>query len=496
MPAIICGTLTWPDLPVAGSLLAAREKLSVPGKFSEPRLAHDRGQPETCTESGDKTLQQLNSKRTLLSIGRAAAFSVSILTLAGCVSAVAESEGANPVESLQAATPAGAATPNVEDGVSDGQAATSGAGAQEQSDDPAAQADAALQPGLTMQSTGLNATASSIYGQPPVTATVPASATEPSGSSAGAAAQPGVNATSNSLFSGAQPATPPVLPDQEGASNAVPAKAQTFAESTAGAADLRAAIPLPTSAQAARGGQASAPLQTVEVASAGQVTPPVAAATQPTSPEEDGKDQQRTGKSWTLASLFAAKRKPKLRMAAEGNAGGAEKRTITAANAAEPQVASLAYTALPGVKLNPLFNRDHADHAGEEDDAPIEVANLSGLARLAPSGLILQTESVETGCFKPALLQMLKSVERHYGQKVMVTSGLRPIKVNRKRQSLHTRCEAADIQVKGVSKWDLAEYLRSLPGRGGVGTYCHTESVHIDIGRQRDWNWRCRRRNG
>ncbi|OAP34618.1 hypothetical protein AU381_24760 [Sinorhizobium glycinis] len=438
-------------------------------------------------------MQQLDSKRALLSVGRAAAFSVSLLALASCVSAVADSEGANPVESQQAVAPSSATTPNSEGGLPAEQAAASGAGtnAQQQTEDPAAQADtSALQQGLAMQSTGLNATSSSIYGQSPVTGTVPSS-----GTPAGVDAQPGVNAANSSLFSGARPAATPVLPDQEGASNAIPTR--PGAENAPSVADLPSAVPLPTSAQAARTGEVSAPLQAVEVASAGQVTPPVAEPAQPTSPGDDEeKDPQRTGRSWTLANLFAAKRKLKLRNSNESDAGAGEKRTITTANAPEPQVASLAYTALPGVKLNPLFNLEHADHAGEEDDAPVEVANLSGLARLAPSGLILQTESVETGCFKPALMEMLKSVERHYGQKVMVTSGLRPIKVNRKRQSLHTRCEAADIQVKGVSKWDLADYLRSLPGRGGVGTYCHTESVHIDIGRERDWNWRCRRRNG
>ena len=36
-------------------------------------------------------------------------------------------------------------------------------------------------------------------------------------------------------------------------------------------------------------------------------------------------------------------------------------------------------------------------------------------------------------------------------------------------------CAAADVQVPGVSKWELANYVRSMPGRGGVGTYCHTE---------------------
>ncbi len=454
------------------------------------------GESRTCTESGDKTLQHLDSRRALLSIGRAAALSVSLITLAGCVSAVADSEGANPVESQQAVASSSATTLESEGELND-QVAASGTGtaAQQQAEDPSADTTA-LQQGLTMQSTGLRATSSSIYGQSPGTGTVSASAGQTPGTPAGADARPAVNATNNSLFSGAPPAAQLVMPAQEGASNATPTKAPAVTESTASAGDLPSAVPLPTSAQAARSGEVSAPLQAVEVASTGQVAPPVADPVQPTSPGDGEKDPQRTSKSWTLASLFAAKRKPKLRSSDASNTGATEKRTITTGNAPEPQVASLAYTALPGVKMNPLFSMEHADHAGEEDDAPVEVANLSGLARLAPSGLILQTESVETGCFKPALLEMLKSVERHYGQKVMVTSGLRPIKVNRKRQSLHTRCEAADIQVKGVSKWELAEYLRSLPGRGGVGTYCHTESVHIDIGRQRDWNWRCRRRNG
>ncbi|MEM1364692.1 MAG: D-Ala-D-Ala carboxypeptidase family metallohydrolase, partial [Pseudomonadota bacterium] len=62
------------------------------------------------------------------------------------------------------------------------------------------------------------------------------------------------------------------------------------------------------------------------------------------------------------------------------------------------------------------------------------------------------------------------------------------------RNSRHTFCDAADIQVAGVSKWTLAKYLRTIPGRGGVGTYCHTKSVHIDTYKKRDWNWACRKR--
>ena len=174
------------------------------------------------------------------------------------------------------------------------------------------------------------------------------------------------------------------------------------------------------------------------------------------------------------------------------------RRVLNRDSANATQMASLG--TLPGVKgANALLStaaNDHSEAEEIEDDAPQfkEVASLAGLARLAPNGLWLQTEKVKTGCFKPELLEVLKTVEKHYDKPIIVTSGRRDIKVNRARQSLHTRCEAADIQIAGVSKWELAEYLRTMPGRGGVGTYCHTESVHIDIGPARDWNWRCRRR--
>lgn len=150
---------------------------------------------------------------------------------------------------------------------------------------------------------------------------------------------------------------------------------------------------------------------------------------------------------------------------------------------------------LPGVSLAALFG---LSNNGAKGSRVIEVASAAGLARLAPNGLHTQTDKVEVACLKPQLVRMLKSVERHYGRPVVVTSGFRSPRHNRRiggaSGSRHTSCEAADIQIDGVSKWQLAKYLRSMPGRGGVGTYCHTESVHIDIGNTRDWNWRCRRR--
>lgn len=161
---------------------------------------------------------------------------------------------------------------------------------------------------------------------------------------------------------------------------------------------------------------------------------------------------------------------------------------------------------LPGVRqggqLFEISRKANVDDDSDldlyESEAPIQVASAAGLARLAPNGLLKQRESVDVSCLKPALVKMVRQIERRFGSRAIVTSGYRSPSYNKKvrgaRNSLHMYCAAVDIQVKGVSKWDLAKYARSLPGRGGVGTYCHTNSVHVDIGPERDWNWRCRRK--
>ena len=151
---------------------------------------------------------------------------------------------------------------------------------------------------------------------------------------------------------------------------------------------------------------------------------------------------------------------------------------------------------LPGVrKKSDIFGIDVEE--GHDINDGVRLASVTNRARRGHHGLLLQREGVEVRCFPPQLVRLLKQVERRFGRTPIVTSGYRSKRHNRMirgaRNSMHIRCMAADIQVKGVSKRNLARYLRSLPGRGGVGTYCHTKSVHIDVGRKRDWNRRCRR---
>ncbi len=101
---------------------------------------------------------------------------------------------------------------------------------------------------------------------------------------------------------------------------------------------------------------------------------------------------------------------------------------------------------------------------------------------------VLQTDSVETACIKPELVDILRRIEGHYHQKVVITSGFR----DRGRQgSLHRQCAAVDIQVPGVAAATLATFARTIPSIGGVGTYCHPNMIHVDIGTPRDWKYGC-----
>ncbi|MBB5701701.1 uncharacterized protein YcbK (DUF882 family) [Ochrobactrum daejeonense] len=183
----------------------------------------------------------------------------------------------------------------------------------------------------------------------------------------------------------------------------------------------------------------------------------------------------------------------------------AENRKLAVVKPVSPSAKHEYNYSLPGVRPNGGFEIKHrnsiyddSDIDANEDDefASVTLASAPGLARLSPNGLKVQRETVDVACLKPQLVAMLRNMERHFRRPVMVTSGYRSPTYNRKvngaRKSFHMICAAADIQIDGVSKWEVARYARSMSGRGGVGTYCHTKSVHVDVGPERDWNWRCK----
>lgn len=158
---------------------------------------------------------------------------------------------------------------------------------------------------------------------------------------------------------------------------------------------------------------------------------------------------------------------------------------------------------LPGVRPNGGIEIKHRTSLYDDTDIDaneveafpsIQLASVGGLGRSLPNGLRLAHKAVDARCLKPGLINLLKTVERKFNRPVYITSGYRsPIynrKVNGANRSLHMSCAAADIIIPGVHKYEVAKFVRSLPGRGGVGTYCH-QAIHVDIGPRRDWNWSC-----
>jgi len=116
---------------------------------------------------------------------------------------------------------------------------------------------------------------------------------------------------------------------------------------------------------------------------------------------------------------------------------------------------------------------------------------------LAGKRFVVQTSAVRTGCFPGRLRAMVAQLGRSFGATPVVTSGFRPgrrtsrFENGRRRGSLHAHCMAADVQIPGVAPSRVFAAAKRLPGRGGVGLYCHTRSVHIDVGERREWSQAC-----
>jgi uncharacterized protein YcbK (DUF882 family) len=58
------------------------------------------------------------------------------------------------------------------------------------------------------------------------------------------------------------------------------------------------------------------------------------------------------------------------------------------------------------------------------------------------------------------------------------------------KHSLHMQAEAIDIRMPGVSTSRLRQAAIALH-RGGVGYYPHSNFVHVDVGRIRQWCFEC-----
>ncbi len=58
------------------------------------------------------------------------------------------------------------------------------------------------------------------------------------------------------------------------------------------------------------------------------------------------------------------------------------------------------------------------------------------------------------------------------------------------KNSLHIQAEAIDLRVPGINTLALRKAALAL-GRGGVGYYPHSDFIHVDVGRVRQWCFDC-----
>ncbi len=135
----------------------------------------------------------------------------------------------------------------------------------------------------------------------------------------------------------------------------------------------------------------------------------------------------------------------------------------------------------------PQTRQPSGDGAAQRDASARPQARSGG----GGGGIVKQTPSVAIGCLRPGLVGILRRASNHFGDEVVVTSGFR----GGRGRSYHAKCMAADVQIAGVGSGALARWFRAQPDVGGVGTYRHTRSVHVDIApRKFSWHGRSSRR--
>jgi uncharacterized protein YcbK (DUF882 family) len=104
--------------------------------------------------------------------------------------------------------------------------------------------------------------------------------------------------------------------------------------------------------------------------------------------------------------------------------------------------------------------------------------------------------------FDPRLYDILSDLTAsvdHPGGQIDIVCGYRTPKTNESlrahtsgvaKNSLHIQAEAIDLRLPGVDTLKLRKAALAL-ARGGVGYYPHSDFIHVDVGRVRQWCFDC-----
>jgi uncharacterized protein YcbK (DUF882 family) len=104
--------------------------------------------------------------------------------------------------------------------------------------------------------------------------------------------------------------------------------------------------------------------------------------------------------------------------------------------------------------------------------------------------------------FDPRLYDILYDLTSsigHSGGEIDIVCGYRTSMTNESlrahttgvaKNSLHIQAEAIDLRMPGIETLKLRKAALAL-GRGGVGYYPHSDFIHVDVGRVRQWCFQC-----
>jgi|SRR5580658_1314618 uncharacterized protein YcbK (DUF882 family) len=104
--------------------------------------------------------------------------------------------------------------------------------------------------------------------------------------------------------------------------------------------------------------------------------------------------------------------------------------------------------------------------------------------------------------FEPRLYDILSDLTAsvgHPGGQIDIVCGYRTPKTNESlrahtsgvaKNSLHIQAQAIDLRMPGVDTLKLCKAALAL-ARGGVGYYPHSDFIHVDVGRVRQWCFDC-----
>lgn len=163
---------------------------------------------------------------------------------------------------------------------------------------------------------------------------------------------------------------------------------------------------------------------------------------------------------------------------------------------------------LPALQTYPQESREHRlrlynTHTGERIDIDYRRGDQYISSALAKLDYFLRDHRTnEVRHFDPRLYDILSDLTEsigHPGGEIDIVCGYRTPSTNESlrahttgvaKNSLHIQAEAIDLRMPGVDTLKLRRAAFVLR-RGGVGYYPHSDFIHVDTGRVRQWCFDC-----